>query len=72
MGLLTPCSVPRGGLLCTTIVPRGEGFCSLQVVSRGFVSGGGGVVLDEIDTCISWVVKIQMCIFLILFLIVTD
>ena len=28
------------------IVP-GEGFCSLQVVSRG------GMVMDEIDTCIS-------------------
>ena len=31
------------------IVP-GEGFCSLQVVSRGFVPGG--MVIDEIDTCI--------------------
>ena len=38
-GLLTPCSVPRGGFLYTMIVP-GEGFCSLQVVSPG--GGGGG------------------------------
>ena len=44
MGLLTRCSVPRGGFLYTMIVP-GEGFCSIQVVS-------GGMVLDEIDTCI--------------------
>ena len=34
MGLLTPCSVPRGGLSYTMTVP-GEGFCFLQVVSRG-------------------------------------
>ena len=34
VGLLTPFSVPRGGFLYTMIVP-GEGFCSLQVVSRG-------------------------------------
>ena len=45
MGLLTPCSVPRGGFFYTVIVPRGEGFCSVQVVSRG-------MVLDEIYTCI--------------------
>ena len=44
VGLLTPCSVLRGAFLYTMIVP-GEGFCSLQVVSRG-------VVMDEIDTCI--------------------
>ena len=31
---------PEGRVLYTMIVP-GEGFCSLQVVSRGF-SGGGG------------------------------
>ena len=49
VGLLTPCFVPRGGILYTVIVP-GEGFCSLQVVSWGFVPGG--MVLDEIDTCI--------------------
>ena len=27
----------------------GEGFCPLRIVYRG-LSGGGGVVLDEIDT----------------------
>ena len=47
MGLLTPCSVLRGGFLYTMIVPGG-GF--LLPSSR--VGGGGGVVLDEIDTCI--------------------
>ena len=31
---MTLCSVPRGAVLYTMIV-RGEGFCSLQVVSRG-------------------------------------
>ena len=46
VGLLTPCSVPRGGFLYTMIVP-GEGFCSFQVVSWG------GMVMDEIDTCIT-------------------
>ena len=40
VGLLTPCSVPRGVFLNTMIVP-GEGFCSLQVVYEGFVPGGG-------------------------------
>ena len=48
MGLLTPFSVSRGGLLYTMIVP-GEGFCSLQVVSRG---GGEAMVMGEIDNCI--------------------
>ena len=32
VGLLTPCSVPRGGFLYTIIVPGG-GICSIQVVS---------------------------------------
>ena len=49
VGLLTPCSVPRGVFLYTMIVP-GEGFCSLQVLYQGFVPGE--VVMDEIDTCI--------------------
>ena len=54
MGLLTPCFVPREGFLYTMIVP-GEGFCSLKVVSQGFVLvGGGGVGLDEIDACINF------------------
>ena len=39
VGLLTPCFILRGEFLYTMIV-LGEGFCSLQVVSRGFVLGG--------------------------------
>ena len=39
MGFLTRSFVPRGGFLYTMIVP-GEGFCSFEVVSRGFVPGG--------------------------------
>ena len=34
--------------MCTMIVP-GEGFCSLQVVSRR-----GGMILDETDTSIAF------------------
>ena len=45
MGLLTPCLVPRGGVLYTMIV-LGDGFCPLRVVSRG-------IILDETDSCIS-------------------
>ena len=45
MGLLAACSVPRGGFLYTVIVPEG-GF--LLPSSRV----PGGMVLDEIDTCI--------------------
>ena len=40
----------RGKGFCTQLLSRGEGFCSLRVVSRGFVPGG--MVLDQIDTCI--------------------
>ena len=36
---------------CTQWLSQGEGFCSLQVVSRGFVPEEG-MVLDETDTCI--------------------
>ena len=71
MGLLSPCSVRRGGFLYTMIVPGGRvfgrgGFLYTMIVPGGRVfvpfkscprglSGweGGGVVLDEIDTCIS-------------------
>ena len=56
MGFLTPCSVPRGGFSYTMIV-TGAGFCSLQVMSQGFV---GGMVLDEIDTYISSVFSGRM------------
>ena len=47
MGLLTPCIVLRGGFLYRMIVPGG-GF--LLPSSR--VPGEGGMVMDEIDTCI--------------------
>ena len=46
MGLLTPCSVPRGGILYIMIVP-GMVFAPFKSCPRG-----GVVVLDEIDTCI--------------------
>ena len=49
MGLLTPCFVPREGLLYIMIVPRG-GF--LLPLSRVPGVCPGGMVLDEIDTCI--------------------
>ena len=45
MGLLTPCSVPRGGSLYTMTVPGGRVFAP-------FKSCPGGMVMDEIDTCI--------------------
>ena len=44
----------RGEGFCTEWLSRGEGFCFLQIVSRG------GMVMDEIDTCIS--LYIQICI----------
>ena len=46
MGLLTPCSVPRGGFLYKMIVPGGG-----SLLPSGRVPGGG-MVMDEIDTCI--------------------
>ena len=49
MGLLTPCSVPRGGFLYTMIVPGGGFLLSSSHVRRVCP---GGMVLDEIDTCI--------------------
>ena len=52
MGLLTPCSVPRGGFLYTIkmIVPGG-GFSLPSSRVPGLYLGG--MVLDEIDTCIT-------------------
>ena len=49
VGLLTPCSVPRGVFLYTMIVPR-EGFAPFKLCTRGL--SRGEVVMDEIDTCI--------------------
>ena len=55
MGLLTPCSVPTRGFLYTMIVPGGGG--------RGFAlfkSCPGGMVMDEIDTCIKGTLGLQL------------
>ena len=49
MGLLTPYSVPGGGL-CTMIV-SGGGFLLPSSCVPG-VCPGEGMVMDEIDTCI--------------------
>ena len=54
MGLLTPCFVPGEGFLYTIIVPGG-GF--LLPSSRVPGVCPGGMVLDEIDTCITRVVS---------------
>ena len=52
MGLLTPCSVPRGGFLYTMIVPGGGFLLPSSRVPRVCPGEGGGMVLDEIDICI--------------------
>ena len=41
VGLLTPCSVPRGAFLYTMIAP-GEGFAPFKLCTRGLSRGGGG------------------------------
>ena len=46
MGLLTPCFVPRRGFLYTVSVPERRVFAP-------FKSCAGGMVLDEINTCIT-------------------
>ena len=43
---MTPCIVPRGGLLYRMIVPGGRFLLPSSRVP------GGGMVMDEIDTCI--------------------
>ena len=50
MGLLTPCIVPRGGFLYRMIVP-GRVFAPFRSCPGG--GGGGRMVTDETDTCIS-------------------
>ena len=50
MGLLTHCFVPRGGFLYTVIVPGGS---FLPPSSRVPAVCPGGMVLDEIDSCIT-------------------
>ena len=49
VGLLTPCFVPRGGFLYTMIVPE-RGFLLPSVRVPGVCRGG--IVTDEVDTCI--------------------
>ena len=49
MGLLALCSVPRGGFLYIMIVPKGA---FLLPLSRVPGVCPGGMVMDEIDTCI--------------------
>ena len=51
MGLLTPCFVPRGGFLYT----MGERVLLPSSRVPGVCPRGGGMVLDEIDTCITFV-----------------
>ena len=57
MGLLTPCFVPGEGFLYTIIVPGG-GFLLPSSRVPG-VCPGGGMVLDEIDTCIRSIDKLN-------------
>ena len=49
VGLLTPCSVPRGAFLYTMIA-TGDSFAPFKLCTRGL--SRRGVVKDEIDTCI--------------------
>ena len=55
MGLLTPCSVPRGGILYTMTV-LGVGFSPFKSCPGGL---SRGMVLDEIDTCITIMIFIN-------------
>ena len=50
-GLLTPCSIPRGGFLYTMIIPGG-GFLLPSSGVPG-VCPWRGMVMDEIDTYIA-------------------
>ena len=54
VGLLTLCSLPRGGFLYTIIVPGGGKFLLPSSCVLG-VCPGRGMVMDEIDTCISFI-----------------
>ena len=51
MGLLTLFSVSRGGFLYTMIVPGGRVFAPFKSCPGGLSQGG--MVMDEIDTCIT-------------------
>ena len=50
MGAFDSLFCPEGRVFVHNECPEGKGFCSFQVVSWEFVPGG--MVLDEIDTCI--------------------
>ena len=50
MGAFDSLFCPKERVFVHNDCPEGKGFCSVQVVSREFVPGG--IVLDEIDTCI--------------------
>ena len=50
MALLTPCSVLRGRVFVHNDCPRGRDFAPFKLCSKGL--SWGGMVLDEIDTCI--------------------
>ena len=61
MGFLTPRFVPGGGFLYTMIVPGG-GFLPPSSRVPG-VCPGGGMVLDEIDNCITCIVpQLSKCL----------
>ena len=49
---MTPSFVLGGGGDFYRVIVTGGGFLPLRVVSSGFVPGGG-VILDEIDSCIN-------------------
>ena len=55
MGSLAPHFVSGGGVLYTMIVPGGGFLPPSSRVPRG----GGGVVLDEIDSCITELTYVQ-------------
>ena len=52
VGLLTPCLVPMGGILYVMIVPGGWFLPPSSHVPGVCPGGGGGMVLDETDSCI--------------------
>ena len=59
VGLLTPCFAPREGFLYTMIVPRG-GFLPPSSCVPGW-GEGGGMVLDETDSCRTTHLTIETC-----------
>ena len=74
VGLLAPCFVPRGGVLYTMIVPGGRVLAPFESCPEVCP---GGMVLDEIDTCITAMgvtvneVSSQLCKILTLIIVKT-